>query len=125
MQFGGKISAHILQKFGAEFRPALGELPHLLQIPRGKPCGPPRDHVHWTDEATIRTHIPDELSGTVRQDGLATQNRFSFPGNEDNRVRYLLTLFGQAERSAEFTAAQPLRLSGVGLRFQTTSCHRE
>jgi len=32
---------------------------------------------------------------------------------------------GQAERSAAFTAAQPLRLSGVGLRFQTTSCHRE
>jgi uncharacterized protein YbjT (DUF2867 family) len=32
VQFDGRISAHNLQKFGAEFRPALGELPHVLQI---------------------------------------------------------------------------------------------
>jgi hypothetical protein len=93
VQFGGKISAHNLQKFGAEFRPALGELSHVLQIPRGKPCRPARHHVHWTDEATIRTHIPDELSGTVRQDGLATENPFSFAGNEDNRLGYPVTPF--------------------------------
>ena len=93
VQFGGKISAHKTQKFGAEFRPALGELSHVLQIPGGKPCGPPRHHVRWTDETTVRARIPDELSGTIREDGLATENRFSFAGNEDNRLRYLVTLF--------------------------------
>ena len=40
VQFGGKIGAHNLQKFGAEFRSALGKLPHVLQVPFGKPCGP-------------------------------------------------------------------------------------
>src|ERR1700722_1604503 len=93
VQFGGKISAHNLQKFGAEFRPALGELPHVLQIPHGKPCVPARHYVHWTDEATIRAHIPDELSGTVRQASRTAANCFDFAGNEDYRVGYLLTLF--------------------------------
>jgi hypothetical protein len=66
---------------------------YVLPLPHGKPCVPPRHHVHRTYEATIGTHISDELSGTIRQDSLATANCFDFPGNEDNCVRYLLTLF--------------------------------
>ena len=93
LQLGGKINAHNRQKFGAEFRSALGKLPHVLQIPFGKPCGPPRHDVHWSDETTIRTRIPDELSGTEHPHGLATADGFSFAGNEDNRVRYVAPLF--------------------------------
>jgi hypothetical protein len=37
VQFGGKIGAHNLQKFGAECRSALGKLSHVLQVPFGKP----------------------------------------------------------------------------------------
>ena len=92
VQFGGKIGAHNLQKFGAEFRSALGKLPHVLQVPFGKPCGSACHDVHWTDEAAIGTRIADELSGTEHYHGLATENRFSFAGNEDNRVRNLVTL---------------------------------
>src|ERR1700719_1287054 len=55
--------------------------------PRNPKPPPPDPSGHHQDSAIA------QLSGTVRQDGLATQNRFSFPGNEDNRVRYLLTLF--------------------------------
>jgi hypothetical protein len=42
---GGKIRAYNLQKFGAEFRPALGKFSYMLHIPRGKPCVPPRYHI--------------------------------------------------------------------------------
>jgi hypothetical protein len=38
----------------------------VLQIPGGKPCRSQQSHLRWTDEATVRTHIPDELSGAVR-----------------------------------------------------------
>ena len=40
MQFGRKVSAHNMQELGAEFRPARGELCHLLHIPHGEPVGP-------------------------------------------------------------------------------------
>jgi hypothetical protein len=41
---------------------------------------PRRNHTPaFKDDPTIRTHVPDELSGTVRQDGLATENPFSSP----------------------------------------------
>jgi hypothetical protein len=93
VQFGGKIGAHNLQKFGAEFRSALGKLSHVLQIPFCKPCGPPRHDVHWTNKATIRTRIPDKLPGTEHYHGFATENRFSFAGNEANRVRNPVTPF--------------------------------
>src|ERR1700733_454658 len=91
VQFGGKINAHNSQKLGTEFRSAFGKLSHVLQIPFGKPCWPPRDDVHRTDEATICTDIADELSGTERRHGFATENRFSFAGNEENRLIYLVT----------------------------------
>lgn len=55
-------------------------------------AGPRTTTFHWTDEAAVRTHILVELSGTVREGGLATENRFSFAGNEDNRFTYLVTL---------------------------------
>jgi len=93
VQFGGKIGAHNLQKFGAEFRSALGKLSHVLQIPFGKPCRPPRHDVRWTDESAVRTRIPDELPGSEHYRRLATDNRFSFAGNKDNRVRNPVTPF--------------------------------
>ena len=46
VELGGEIGAHDLQKLGAEFRPDLGELSHLLQIPGGDPGGPAHHHVH-------------------------------------------------------------------------------
>jgi hypothetical protein len=92
VQLGGKINAHNLQNLGAEFRPAVGKLSHVLQIPFGKPCGPPRHDIHWSDETTIRTRIPDELSGMEYPHGLATKNGFSLARNEDNSIRYLATL---------------------------------
>jgi hypothetical protein len=52
VQFSGKIGAHNLQKFGAKFRPADGELSYVFHIPTGEPYGPACYHVRWTDEAT-------------------------------------------------------------------------
>jgi hypothetical protein len=115
MQFDGEIGGHDLQKLSAEFRPSLGELSHLFQIPSGKPRGSPCDHVHWTDEAAIRADISDELSGTIREGGLVTENRFSLAGNEDNRFRYVVT------PSDDYLARQEVHPPGKTRHFQKVS----
>jgi hypothetical protein len=76
VQFSGKIGARNLQKFGAKFGPADGEFSHVFHIPTGESYGPARYHVRRTDEAAISTDVPDQLSGTIRQDSFATKNCF-------------------------------------------------
>lgn len=57
VQFGGKIGAHNLQKFGTGCRPGLGELPHVLQIPNGNPGGPAAASRLPTDHARIEAEL--------------------------------------------------------------------
>ena len=64
VQFGGKIGAHNLQKFGAEFRSARHEFPELLQVPLCQSCGAAHHHIHGTGQAAVGAHVPDQLTGS-------------------------------------------------------------
>lgn len=85
----GQIHAYNSQKVGAEFRSARCELSQVPRIPLRKGSATASNDVRSTGQTAMGAHVPNELTGSNRQTGLAAENGFEVPGHHDNCLGYL------------------------------------
>jgi len=92
VQFGGNIQAHNPQKVDAEFWSACRKLSHVAQLPLCKTPGTASHYVRWTGQTTVGARIPDELTGSNFQSGVAAENSFEVSSDDDHSFGNLLAL---------------------------------
>ena len=119
-QFDAKVQAYNLQKFGAEYRSVCCELSQLPKVPLGKGSGAASHYVHRTGQAAVGAHVPDELTGSNRQSGVAAVNSFEVASYDDNSLGYPLALTSPGEQSTHRARLASFRNSRLSTELNAT-----